>query len=243
MTNKVLIALALTAHTAVAAPLWVGRFETGETGLPNGWRVEYLDHAFPPTAYRLRRWDGVNAVEAVAVKSMAVLTRALAVDLAKTPVLCWRWRVDAPVAGADMAKRSGDDYAARVYLTFAVPEENLDVRARAELALARSIWNSQLPDAALIYIWDNRYPVGTEHPNANSDRARMMVVESGTAKAGRWVGERRDVAADFKRAFDGVPGRVTALAIASDTDDTGESARAGFADFHFTSARETCAGS
>ncbi|MGY6216702.1 DUF3047 domain-containing protein [Methylolobus aquaticus] len=126
---------------------------------------------------------------------------------------------------------------------YAVPEENLDVRARAELALARSIWNSQLPDAALIYIWDNRYPVGTEQPNANSDRARMMVVESGTAKAGRWVGERRDVAADFKRAFDGVPGRVTALAIASDTDDTGESAHAGFADFHFTSAREACTGS
>jgi hypothetical protein len=241
--NKLLIALALTAHTAAAGPLWVGRFEAAETGLPSGWRVEHLDKAFPPTAYRLRHWDGDNAVEATANKSMAVLTRAISVDLAKTPVLCWRWRVDAPVAGADMAEKSGDDYAARVYLAFEIPEQNLDLRARAELALARSIWNSQLPDAAVIYVWDNRYPVGTERPNANSARARMVVVESGTAKAGRWVGERRDVAADFKRAFDSVPGRLTALAIASDTDDTGGLARAGFADFHFTSERETCAGS
>ena len=74
------------------------------------------------------------------------------------------------------------------------------------------------------------------------DSLPYLAVETGTAKAGRWVGERRNVAADFKRAFEGIPGRVTTLAIASDTDDTGESAHAGFADFHFTSARETCAG-
>jgi hypothetical protein len=236
-----LCVLAVFIQAAAAEPLWVGHFDGREGGLPPGWKVEHLDRAFPPTQYRLRRWDGVQAVEAIAEKSMAVLTRSIAVDLDKTPVLCWRWRVDGPVVGADLAQKPGDDYAARVYLTFAVPPEALDVATRAELAIARSIWGSQLPDAALIYIWDNKYPVGTERPNAYSDRARMIVVESGKAQAGRWVAERRDVAADFGRAFRGIPGRLTGIAIASDTDDTGGSAHAGFADLHFIAHRDECA--
>jgi hypothetical protein len=94
----------------------------------------------------------------------------------------------------------------------------------------------------VVYVWDNRYPVNAERANAHSERARMIVVESGPAKAGRWVSERRNVAADFKRGFANIPGWPTALAIASDTDDTGESAHAGFADFHFTTEGESCSG-
>ena len=52
--------------------------------------------------------------------------------------------------------------------------------------------------------------------------------------------ERRDVAADFKRAFGDVPAQLTGLALASDTDNTGERAHAGFAAFRFVSAGETC---
>ncbi|MCZ7654627.1 MAG: DUF3047 domain-containing protein [Rhodocyclaceae bacterium] len=64
----------------------------------------------------------------------------------------------------------------------------------------------------------------------------MLVLRSGGADAGRWVDERRDVAADFQRAFGHAPARLTGLAIASDTDNTGEEARAGFADFPFRRA-------
>jgi hypothetical protein len=69
----------------------------------------------------------------------------------------------------------------------------------------------------------------------------MLVIESGAGKAGRWVSERRNLAEDFKRAFNGIPGRLSGLAIASDTDNTGESAHAGFADFHFVADQENCA--
>jgi hypothetical protein len=69
----------------------------------------------------------------------------------------------------------------------------------------------------------------------------MLVVESGAARAGRWVGERRNVRDDFRRAFAGLPGKPNGIAIASDTDNTGESARAGFADFHFVAEGDPCA--
>jgi Na+(H+)/acetate symporter ActP len=68
----------------------------------------------------------------------------------------------------------------------------------------------------------------------------MLVVESGAAKAGRWVVERRNVRDDFRRAFGDLPGKPNGLAIASDTDNTSESARAGFADFHFVAEGDAC---
>lgn len=223
-----------------AAPVWVGRFAFADGGLPEPWQIERLDEKVPPTRYRLREWDGVHAVEAHAVASMALLARPLEVDLGKTPVLCWRWRIDAPLKAADMMRKSGDDYAARVYLSFDVPADVLDLSTRMGLRLARTLRGGRVPDAAVNYVWDNRQPVGTWQPNAYTDRARMLVLRSGAAHAGRWVDERRDVAADFQHAFGHAPARLTGLAIATDTDNTGEEARAGFADFRFVDRDAAC---
>lgn len=232
--------LALASAATAAETVWVGRFDAADGAIPAPWRIKRIDERIAPTRYRLREWDGVAAVEAHAVKSMALLARPLEVDLARTPVLCWRWRVDAPVAAADMTRKSGDDYAARVYLTFDVPPERLGLAERAGLGLARSLHGEPVPDAAVNYVWDNRQPVGTLRENAYTGRARMLVLRSGPSQAGAWVAERRDAAADFRRAFGHPPGRLTGLAIASDTDDTGEEARAGFADFVFVGAATAC---
>jgi len=228
------------SFAAWADPLWVGRFSESDAAIPAPWKIEHLDQRVPPTQYAIRKWDGVIAVEAKAKKSMALLGRTVAADLKKTPILCWQWRIDAPVASADMTRKSGDDYAARVYLTFAVPADQLSFGTRSKLRLARSIYGSQVPDAALNYIWDNRHPVGTLQDNAYTDRARMLVLRSGTGQAGSWVQERRNVLADFQRAFGGIGGELRGLAIASDTDNTGEDAHAGFADFRFVETEDAC---
>jgi len=234
-----LLALGL-ARSAWAESVWVGRFSDADTAIPAPWVVERLNEKFAATRYTIRRWDGVVAVEAHASKSMALLGRPLAVDLGKTPVLCWQWRIDAPVASADMTRKSGDDYAARVYLTFTVPPEDLGLGTRAKLGLARTIYGNQVPDAAINYVWDNTHPVGTLQDNAYTDRARMLVLRSGAGKAGGWIGERRNVLKDFQRAFPNIGGRLSGIAIASDTDNTGEEAHAGFADFRFVARDEEC---
>jgi crotonobetainyl-CoA:carnitine CoA-transferase CaiB-like acyl-CoA transferase len=69
-------------------------------------------------------------------------------------------------------------------------------------------------------------------------RCSVAVVQrSGDGQAGRWVVERVDVLADAIRAFGSERPTARLLAVASDTDNTGERARAGFADLHFV-ARE-----
>ncbi|MBV2263407.1 MAG: DUF3047 domain-containing protein [Thauera sp.] len=242
--SRWLMALAVTCTTvamAHSATDWVGRFPAGASGLPEPWRVQQIDKRIAPTRYALKFWDGVVAVEAVAERSMALLGRTLDIDLEATPHLCWLWRVDAPLATANMRTKAGDDYAARVYLSFKVAAVALGLGTRAKLALARSIYGDQVPDAALNYVWDNRQPVGTLMANAYTDRTRMIVLRSGAGDAGGWVMERRDVADDFKRAFGEVPAQLSGIALASDTDNTGESARAGFAEFRFVSRDEACA--
>ena len=230
----------LTAAMANAETQWVGRFEAGDPAIPVPWKVERIDQRVSPTGYAVREWDGVGAVEARADKSMALLGRPLEVDLEKTPILCWRWRIDAPVASADMTRKSGDDYAARVYLNFDVPADQLDFATRTKLAFGRTLYGDHLPAAAINYIWDNRHAVGTWQANVYTDRARMLVLRSGADDAGRWVTERRDVREDFRAAFGEISARLKSIALASDTDNTGETAHAGFADFRFVAQASEC---
>ncbi len=118
--NTALQAAAAVVVVAAGSPVWIGKF-TGSGPLPAPWRVVQIDKKTSMTTYRLATVAGVAAVEARAKDSMALLARPVSVDLAATPILCWRWLVNAPVARGDMTKKSGDDYAARLYVAFDMP--------------------------------------------------------------------------------------------------------------------------
>jgi hypothetical protein len=73
-------------------------------------------------------------------------------------------------------------------------------------------------------------------PNAHTDRVRMIVVRSGTADAGRWVAETRNVLEDYRRAFGEEPPPVSGVAVMTDTDQTGGRATAWYGDIRFAPA-------
>lgn len=218
----------------------VGRFDAAVPALSPPWQLIRLEKQVPATEFRSLRWDGVNAIEARAEASMALLGRPVDIDLALHPVLCWRWRIDGVVKSADMSRRSGDDYAARVYLAFQMPPGSLGLADRAALSVARAVYGNIVPDAAINYVWDNRHPVGTVMPNAYTNRARMVVRRSGDAQAGGWVEERVNVRDDAARLFGSERIALKFVAVASDADNTGERARAGFADLHFVAEDQPC---
>lgn len=237
--KAILPVAAAAALVAAGSPVWIGKF-AGSGALPAPWRVVQIDKKTRPTTYRLATVAGVAAVEARANDSMALFARPVSVDLAARPILCWRWLVDAPVARGDMTKKSGDDYAARLYVAFDMPDSALSAGTRFKLGIARRLFGGQVPDAALNYVWDNRHPVGTRRKSAYTDRAQLIVAETGSARAGTWVTERVDIAADFATAFGNRPGVPIQIAVASDTDNTGSVARAAFADLHFVAPRQSC---
>lgn len=136
--NVILQVAAAAVLVAASNPVWVGKF-TGTGAIPAPWRVVQINKKTRPTTYRLVTVAGVAAVEARANDSMALLARPLSVDLTATPILCWRWLVDAPVARGDMTKKSGDDYAARLYVAFDMPDSAMSAGTKLKLALARRL--------------------------------------------------------------------------------------------------------
>ncbi|MGY8904124.1 MAG: DUF3047 domain-containing protein [Burkholderiales bacterium] len=235
-----LMPAALMAQDASSPRQEIGVFTSESAVPPVPWRLVRFKDSVPPTEYRIRAWAGEFAIEARANASMALLARPIQIDLARNPILCWRWRVDAPIAAADLRKKSGDDYAARVYVAFRLSPESMSWATRSKLALARSLFGAEVPDAALNYVWDNSHPVGTVASNAYTERAMMVVTRSGAEDAGRWVSERRDVLADSRAAFGAGSFSPVLLAVASDADDTGGSAHAGFARLRFVARDESC---
>ena len=117
------IALMIAIAAAASSPTWIGRFTTAGPP-PAPWSMVPLKGE-KPTVYRVATVDGRMALEARVNDSMSLMARPIGVDLAEKPVLCWRWYVDAPVAKADMTRKSGDDYAARVYIAFDMPDDVL----------------------------------------------------------------------------------------------------------------------
>jgi hypothetical protein len=82
-------------------------------------------------------------------------------------------------------------------------------------------------------VWDNKQPVGTIRNNAYTGFVKMVVATSGRTRQGDWVTLQRDVGADYRRAFGTAPPRITGIAIAVDTDNTGESTISYFGDIQF----------
>ena len=198
--------------------------------LPEGWRALLVPRV-PPAELALVRDEGATVLRVRTQASAAAAAFALRGDARATPVLAWRWKIDRVVETADLRTRAGDDFAARVYVFFDVPEEDVPLFARVRIQLARVLYGTELPTAALCYVWDSREPVGTSAWSAYTDRVRVIVLESGSARAGRWVEARRDVAADFRAAFGRDAPAITGIAAGADTDQTGERATAWFGDF------------
>lgn len=228
----------LIASTALAnaGSNRVGDFRNGLTG----WTVVQIDRKVPATRFELTTIGGRNAIQATAVKSMALLTRQVTVDLDQTPVLCWQWRVSSALRTADITRKAGDDQAARIYIGLKLPASSMSQGTRTKVALARAKGGRSVPDGVINYVWDNRLPIGTVRPNVYTERARVVVMRSGNAEAGQWVSERRDVATDIAGQFNTRAGRITSVAISSDTDNTGEAVTAAFANLHFVGRSQAC---
>ncbi len=97
-----------------------------------------------------------------------------------------------------------------------------------------------MPAEALCYVWDNKEPKGAEFDNAFTKRERMEVLESGAAKSGGWITEKRNLLNDYKRAFGAEAGDlqpdVIGIAIQADADNTKAHGVAYFSDMDLRSA-------
>ena len=208
-------ALSTLAHAGLA-PL---AGPTGEAPAPPWKYVGLPDQKPPATRYSVRELDGRRVLHVETERSYGNLVHPLA-DV-PAGVLSWRWRVDKPVAAANLHLKEGDDAALKVCAMFDLPPASVPFVERQLLRLAEMRTGTALPTATLCYVWEPTLPAGTVLPNAYTRRVRFITLQ---APRGAWQAERRDLAADFLRAFGDESRTVpplSAIAVGADADNTG----------------------
>lgn len=198
--------------------------------LPSGWARVNIRGVETPTAYRLVDDDGVTVLRADAQASASAVVYKVSVPAGSDPVLQWRWKVSNVLKTNNPFTREGDDYAARMYVTFDYPLDRLPLVERVRLILARAFYDPDVPAAALCYVWDARLRTGTVLTSPYTSRVRIIVADSGAQHAGQWRAVERNVAEDFRRAYGEEPPAVSAVAVATDTDNTRETVTAWYGD-------------
>ncbi|ACD95695.1 hypothetical protein Glov_1979 [Trichlorobacter lovleyi SZ] len=196
---------------ALADEVAISRFAT--EGL-KGWESKSFKGS---TDYTLVQENGRTVLKAHAKSAASGLSKKIAFQPATYRYLKWSWKISNTIAQGNEKSKQGDDYAARVYVVFP----------------GRFFWQMR----ALNYIWANKLPKGEFVPNAFTSNAMLIAVESGPSKAGQWVAEERDILADFRRVFGEEPHEAGAIAIMTDTDNTGAEATAWYGDIILSTNR------
>lgn len=199
-------------------------------GLPEGWRPLSFPKVHGHTRYTLIQEEGRPVILAQSRQSASALYHPLDLDPKAYPLLSWCWKVDRVISNGDESRKKGDDYAARVYVTFRFDPARASLWDRLKFSAIKLVYGEYPPMAAINYIWANRLPKGETVVNAYTDRARMVAVESGKERVGDWACEKRNIYDDYRWLFGEEPSQVSGVAVMTDTDDTHEEASAYYAD-------------
>ena len=126
------------------------------------------------------------------------------INLDKTSYLSWSWKVEKFPALDNEKTKSGDDYAARIYIVI------------------KDGW-TPLGTKAVNYVWSQQSPLEASWPNPFAgDKAMMLAVQQGSSDSG-WVMEKRNLKEDLKRLFGKDFQYIDGIAIMTDTDNSGSS--------------------
>ena len=207
---SILMGIGLSSSAPKEADLVVGNFRAGSL---KGWKEKSFKNT---TVYKLVKGDKEMVLMADSNDSASGLYREITVDLAKKPCLTWSWKVDRVLEGLDETTKNGDDFPVRVYVIFSG---------------GVFFWKTR----ALNYVWSNGLPKGSAWKNAHTMSSINISVQSGLEKVGQWTQQTRNVRRDYKRFFGSDVKQADAVAIMTDTDNSGSQAIAFYGDISFSS--------
>ena len=199
--------------------------------LPLGWSPYVIRRDLPRTDYAMASLEGRAVLHATARGARSGLHCAVNADPRATPWLRWQWRVDALHEEATVADDDAEDTPARLVVGFEGEVARLPLRDRLFYEQVELFTGIQLPFATLTYVWDGQLPIGSVLPYVRSARIQYLVVESGTARGGRWLTYERNLFDDFMAVFgQAPPGRISSVGLMTDSDDLKNEVEAWYGD-------------
>ena len=178
-------------------------FEIGKP--PPGWGSR---NGNPRDVYAVQEEGGKKFLHADARGTAVQIGFENKWSLEEHPFLEWQWRALILPDKGDEMKKATNDSVLGLYVVF----------------------GRQPFIKAVKYVWSTTLPIGLSLESPFSSRTRMIVLESGDALLGKWVSERRDVLADYRRLFGGDPPLVRGIAFLTDADNTASRASGDYGD-------------
>jgi len=190
--------------------LIIGHFSSGSIG---NWKSKEFKGQ---THYQLTDLNGTKVLKAESANSASGLFKEQRIDLQKTPVMNWRWRIENRLGNINEQAKSGDDYAARVYVV---------------ISGGLTFWRTK----AINYVWASTSPKGKIWPNAFAgDHAMMIALRSSSDQTGTLYAEKRNILVDLKQQFGEDVRYIDAVAIMTDTDNAHGKVTAYYGDIYFS---------
>lgn len=197
---------------------------------PKNWTPLTFDNIDNHTAYFLTRDLNTTILKAVSNNSASGYVHKISIDPKVFQFLSWHWKIDNIISQADINTKAGDDYPARIYITFEYDATRLSGWEKFKVDAYYIVHGEYPPLAVLNYVWDNRQPIGYSVANAFTNSVQMLVAQSGNKNTGKWVKQKTNIYQDYIRVFGEAPGKITAIAIMTETDNTKSSATAYYGD-------------
>ena len=188
----------------------------GTSGIPTGWDAYETLGGHPAYDFSIVEDEGRRALRLRSADDHSTIAKRLRIDLEKTPILEWSWKVSQLPAGGDVRRRESSDVA-------------LDVLV---------IWPrfpAMLRSQLIGYVWDASAPLGSIVRSPKTSMVNFVIVRSGPAQLDQWVTERRNVVEDYRRIYGSKPESPGAIALSIDTNDTHSFAESLVAAIAFTS--------
>jgi hypothetical protein len=236
LTALVVLALHGFAVQAAECPTQTLPPFDAAAGSAPGWAHLPLSKLKRDTRYAATTEEGKSVLKAEADGAASAYVHLARPDPARLPILEWRWRTNALIEAANNGDPKLEDAPVRLIVGFDGDKSTLKDDEQRRLARAKKISGREPPFATLMYIWENRAPVGTVIPSAHSTRVKMIVVESGAQGVGTWRSYRRNLLQDYQRAFGGTPQGILGVAVMTDTDNTGAKAEGLYGEIRLTCA-------
>lgn len=195
--GSLLATLLLLASNTVAASKWEEESFVGNT------------------RYTISNQDGAETIRGESNQTASLLYRRHRIDLLKTPLLQWRWKINNTYShGISENTREGDDFPARVYV------------------VVKTGW---LPwqTLAINYVWSSSGVKDNNWPSPYTEKSHMVAVEAGEQNVGAWITVKRDVREDFKQFFGKEVNELQGYAVMVDGDNTKSSGTAWFSGIIF----------
>lgn len=194
-----------------------------------GWTHLPLSSLKSDTRYSIAQEESMAVLKAEADSSASIFAAPLRPPGLAYGNLSWRWKTDALIPGADNRDKSREDAPVRVIAAFDGDRNGLSDAEKRSAKWAKRMSGREPPYATLIYIWSEQVAAGTIIPSAHSSQVKMLVAASGSDGLGKWQSYKRDLRADYKRAFGSDAGPLLGIGVMTDTDNTKNKAQGSYA--------------